>query len=37
MAVLRKFILAAALIALTTGSGYAQIAPLPDNSTPPTK
>ena len=37
MAVLRKFILALALIALTTGSGYAQIAPLPDNSTPPTK
>ena len=37
MAGLRKFILALALIVLTTGSGYAQIAPLPDNSTPPTK
>jgi hypothetical protein len=37
MAGLRKFILALALIALTTGSGHAQIAPLPDNSTPPTK
>lgn len=37
MAVLRKFIQAMALIALMTGSVYAQIAPLPDNNTPPTK
>ena len=37
MAVLRKFLQALALIALMTGSVYAQIAPLPDNSTPPTK
>ncbi|MFY9761237.1 MAG: hypothetical protein WAL39_08570 [Xanthobacteraceae bacterium] len=37
MAVLRKFIQALALIVLTTGAVYAQIAPLPDNSTPPTK
>jgi hypothetical protein len=37
MAVLRKFIHALALIVVTTGSVYAQVAPLPDNSTPPTK
>ena len=37
MAVLRKFIQALALIVVTTGSVYAQIAPLPDNNTPPTK
>jgi hypothetical protein len=37
MAVLRKLIQAVALIALTTGGAYAQVAPLPDNSTPPTK
>jgi hypothetical protein len=37
MIVLRKSIQALALIVLMTGSGYAQIAPLPDNNTPPTK
>jgi hypothetical protein len=37
MAVLRKLIQALALIVLMTGSGYAQVAPLPDNNTPPTK
>ncbi len=37
MAVLRTFIQAVALIALMTGAAYAQVAPLPDNSTPPTK
>ncbi len=37
MDVLRKFIQAVALIALMTGSVYAQVAPLPDNNTPPTK
>ena len=37
MAGLRKLFQALALIVLMTGSGYAQIAPLPDNNTPPTK
>jgi len=37
MAVLRKFIQAVALIVVTTGGVYAQVAPLPDNNTPPTK
>ncbi len=37
MAVLRKLIQAVALIALMTGSVYAQVAPLPDNNKPPTK
>jgi hypothetical protein len=34
MALLRKFIQAAALSALMTGGVYAQVAPLPDNRTP---
>jgi hypothetical protein len=37
MAVLRKFHLAVGLIALMTGSVYAQVPALPDNSKPPTK
>jgi hypothetical protein len=37
MAVLWKSIQAVALIVLMTGSVYAQVAPLPDNNTPPTK
>jgi hypothetical protein len=37
MAGLRKLFQALALIVLMTGSGYAQVAPLPDNNTPPTK
>jgi hypothetical protein len=37
MAVLRKSIQAVALIVLMTGGAYAQVAPLPDNTTPPTK
>lgn len=37
MALLRKLTRAAALIALMTGSAWAQIPPLPDNGKPPTK
>jgi hypothetical protein len=37
MAVLRKFVQALALIVVTTGGAYAQVAALPDNNTPPTK
>jgi len=37
MALLWKLTRAAALIALMTGSAWAQVPPLPDNDKPPTK